>query len=133
MQIIFQASKQKCFFVYQRTTQQEVYDALDGKLIELASRLSALISSESFVIITNPNVGPDDFLPTSFQTCKTMNLIFRCFDKRIGGNYTREETIPISLWFDTIIDKEFIDKLNEDQYINLEPSICGLLDTLIKV
>lgn len=133
MQIIFQVSKLKCFFVYKRTTAQEVADELDKKLIKLASRLSALISTDPFVITTIANVGFDDFVPLSFQTCKTINLIFRCFDKNIGGEITREETIPISLCFDTIFDKEFIDKLFiDDQYINLEPGICGLLDTLIK-
>jgi len=131
MQIIWEVSKLKCLLVYERSTLKEVNDELDEKLIELASRLSALISSEPFVISTNSNVEPNDFVPISFQTCKTMNLIFRCFDKSIGGNYTREETIPISLCFDTIIDKEFIDQLFKDQYINLEPGICGLIDTLI--
>lgn len=132
MQIIWEVSTLKCFFVYERTTRQGISDELDEKLIELASRLSALISSESFVISTNTNAGYNDFVPISLQTYKTMNLIFRCFDKSIGGNITREETIPIYLCFDIIIDKEFIDKLFKDQYINLEPDICGLLDTLIK-
>ena len=133
MQIILEVSRLKCFFVYERTIPKEVTDELDEKLIEFASRLSALIFSEPFVISTIANVGFNDFVPISFQTCNTMNLIFMCFDKSIGGKFTREETIPIYLCFDTIIDKEFIDKLfKDDQYINLEPAICRLLDTLIK-
>lgn len=133
MQIIWKVSSLNCFLVYERTTPQEVVDELDEKLIELASRLSALISSKPFIISTIANIGFNDFVRINSQTCKTINLIFRCFDKNIGGKITREERIPIFLCFDTIIDKEFIDKLyKDDQYINLEPGICGLLDTLIK-
>ena len=133
MRIIFKVSGLKCFFAYKRTTQQEVSDELDEKLIELASRLSGLISSGPSIISTIKNAENNDFVPKEFQTYITINLIFRCFDKNLGGKIIREETIPISLCFDTIIDKEFIDKIfNETLYVNLEPDTCRLLDTLVR-
>lgn len=133
MQIIFQVSKLKCFFVYQRTTLKEVNDELDEKFIELALRLSTQISSQPFEITINPNIGFNDFVPVGFQTFKTINLIFRCFDKSIGGIIIREETVPVSLCFDAIIDEEIVHRLfKEDQYVNLEPNICGLLYTLVR-
>jgi len=132
MQILFQVSSLKCLLAYQRTAQKEVPDKLDEKLFELAARLSALISSEPYTISINANTKNDDLISKSIHTCKKMNIILRGFDKIIGGKITGEETIPISICFDAIIDKEIIDKIFcEDQYVILDHDTFGLLYSLV--
>lgn len=131
MQILFQVSKLKCSFFYERLQVIKDNDIIDEKLIEFASRLSQMISSEPFdiTLIVNEN----DPSPQNFQTSKKLNLIFRCFDKPFDGNITKEVNWPITLYFDKHLKKEFVDGLfKEDQYINLGPNECELLNSLVK-
>ncbi len=131
MQILFQVSKLKCSFFYERLGGIKDNNIIDKKLIEFASRLSEMISSEPFEITLF--VNENDPSPQNFLTYKKINLIFRCFDKPNDGMKTKEENWPITLYFDKHLNKEFLDNLfNTDQYINLGPDECELLDTLVK-
>lgn len=130
MKIIFNVSTLECSFVYDRKPHSRQNDELDKKFIKLAQRLSSQISSEPFSINVNVSEGLSN--SSVYQTYKIINLIFRCFDKDVGGKTVHEKKFQLTICFDKILDKKILDEIfKEDVYINLEPQICDLLETLV--
>ena len=130
MQIIINLTNLKCSFFYKRNVAKVNSHNIDEELVNLAKRLSEVISPENSDVIILDNVNFEDIPNSMFHCRKSMNLIFKCFDNEIEGTIIRERTIPLTLFFDRI-DLGHLNEVITDQNIILKQNDFDHLDTLI--